>query len=332
MATMKSMVLNSPGRPLEECELPVPEPSKNEVLVKVTACGVCRTDLHVRDGELPQAVSPVVPGHEIVGIVEKVGNAVTELVSGERVCIPWLGGVCGLCYYCKSDRENLCDNPVFTGCSRNGGFAEYTLADADFCFPAPESYSDLELAPLLCAGLIGWRSYKFAVSEQAKALGVYGFGAAAHILTQVAKAKGKEIYAFVRPGDEAAKSFALEQGAVWAGASDQMPPQELDAAIIFAPVGNLVPLALKACRKGGIVVLGGIHMSDIPSFPYEILWNERSLKSVANLTRDDAREFLKLAPAIPVRTTAIEYPLHRAEAALEDLRNGNFSGAAVLIP
>lgn len=327
---MKAMLLKEPGKPLVGSEVPKPQPKSGQVLVKVTACGVCRTDLHVRDGELSQAVSPVVPGHEVVGLIEKIGDDVSRLEIGQRVCIPWLGGTCGDCRYCREGRENLCDRPVFTGCTVDGGFAEYLVVDAGYCFPAPQFYSDAELAPLLCAGLIGWRSYKFA--DQGENLGIYGFGAAAHIITQVAAWRGKRIFAFVRPGDQAAKQFARDSGAVWAGDSDKMPPEELDAAIIFAPVGSLVPLALRACRKGGVVVLGGIYMSDIPSFPYDILWNERSLKSVANLTREDAREFLDLAPSIPVRTQVIEYPLDDAERALDDLRSGKFSGAAVLIP
>ena len=327
---MKAMVLERTGAHLVQKELSVPSPSSNEILVKVTACGVCRTDLHVVDGELEEPKLPLVPGHEIVGVVEETGDSVSGFSKGQRVCIPWLGGTCRSCYYCHNDQENLCDKPVFTGYTRNGGYAEFTLADENYCFHAPDYYSDVELAPLLCAGLIGWRCYKFA--DRGKNLGIYGFGAAAHIIAQVAIHRNKNIYAFTRPQDKAAQEFAIKLGAIWAGGSDELPPKELDSAIIFAPVGSLVPASLKAIRKGGTIVCGGIYMTDIPSFPYSSLWMEREIKSVANLTRRDAIEFLEIAPKIPVKTETHIYSLSNAQKALDDLKQGNFTGAAVLVP
>jgi propanol-preferring alcohol dehydrogenase len=308
-----------------------PVPGTAQVLVRVEACGVCRTDLHLVDGELPQARLPVIPGHEVVGSVEAVGDGVT-LVPGERVGIPWLGRSCGECSYCRSGRENLCDAPEFTGCSRDGGFATHLLADADWCLPLPHSaFPDaVAAAPLLCAGLIGWRALKLA--GDGAVLGLYGFGAAAHIIAQVARWQGRRVHAFTRPGDRAAQDFARELGAVWAGDSGQSPPEALDAAIIFAPLGALVPHALRAVRKGGSVVCGGIHMSPIPSFPYALLWQERRILSVANLTRTDGHEFLGLAARVPVRTHTHAYPLDQANQALDDLRHGRFAGAAVLVP
>jgi propanol-preferring alcohol dehydrogenase len=303
--------------------------------VEIAACGVCRTDLHVVDGELPNPKLPIVPGHEIVGRVAALGAGltgldVTGLALGERVGVPWLGHTCQACVYCRDGRENLCDAPLFTGYTRDGGYATHVVADARFCFPLTGSSDDAETGPLLCAGLIGWRSYRMA--GEGEALGLYGFGAAAHILAQVAAWQGRRVYAFTRAGDVAAQSLARSLGAVWAGGSEEAPPELLDAAIIFAPVGALVPLALKAVRKGGRVVCGGIHMSDIPSFPYRDLWEERQIVSVANLTREDAREFLAIAPRAGVKTTVTRYPLVEANAALADLRQGHIQGAAVLIP
>jgi propanol-preferring alcohol dehydrogenase len=322
------MVLEGAGRALTWTERPDPLPGPGQVLVKVSACGVCRTDLHVVDGELPDPKLPLVPGHEIVGEVAALGAGVTGFAIGERVGVPWLGRTCGHCPYCAAGRENLCDAPLFTGYTRDGGYASHTLADANYCFPLPPGDA-AAAAPLLCAGLIGWRSYRMA--GEGNALGLYGFGAAAHILAQVAAWQGRRVHAFTRPGDAAAQSFARSLGAVWAGGSDEMPPEPLDAAIIFAPVGALVPLALKAVKKGGRVVCGGIHMSDIPRFPYALLWEERELRSVANLTREDAREFLALAPQAGVRTEVTRYPLSAANAALADLREGRLQGAAVLM-
>ena len=330
MAAMRAMVLDRPGTPLIMRERAVPVPAAGEILIEVSACGVCRTDLHVVDGELTQPKLPLVPGHEIVGRVTALGEGVNGFTLGERVGVPWLGGTCGECPYCRSGRENLCDHPVFTGYTRDGGFATHTVADARFCFPLAEAGDDAELAPWLCAGLIGWRSYRMAGETQA--LGIYGFGAAAHILAQVAKWQGRRIYAFTRKGDEAAQAFARSLGAVWAGGSDEAPPELLDAAIIFAPVGSLVPAALKAVKKGGRVVCGGIHMSDIPSFPYALLWEERHVMSVANLTREDAREFLDIAPKAGIHSEITRYPLEHANEALADLREGRLQGAAVLIP
>jgi propanol-preferring alcohol dehydrogenase len=317
---MRAMVLEEPRRPLIMRERPPPEPAAGEILVEIAACGVCRTDLHVVDGELPNPKLPVVPGHEIVGRIAAMGERVTGLAIGQRIGVPWLGHTCGVCPYCRAARENLCDRPLFTGFTRDGGYATHTVADARYAFPLPERMDDAGVAPLLCAGLIGWRSYRMA--GEGHALGLYGFGAAAHILAQVAAWQGRRVHAFTRAGDKAAQTFARSLGAVWAGGSDEMPPEPLDAAIIFAPVGALVPSALRAVKKGGRVVCGGIHMSDIPSFPYRLLWEERHVVSVANLTREDAREFLGLAPQAGVRTEVTRYPLDQANAALADLREG----------
>jgi alcohol dehydrogenase, propanol-preferring len=324
------MVLDRPGTPLRLADLPVPQPGAGEILVKVSACGVCRTDLHVVDGELTEPALPIVPGHEVVGHVVAAGADVERFRMGERVGIPWLGWTCGVCSYCRTERENLCDTPKFTGYQINGGYAEYALADARYCFPIQGDYSDAEAAPLMCAGLIGYRS--LALARKAERLGIYGFGAAAHIVAQVARHRGQQVYAFTRPGDDQAQAFARDLGAVWVGASDQRPPEPLDAAIIFAPVGALVPAALEAVGKGGVVVAGGIHMSDIPSFPYRILWGERVVRSVANLTRRDAEDFLALAPRVPVRTEIQTFPLEHANEALTCLREGRLRGAAVLLP
>jgi propanol-preferring alcohol dehydrogenase len=332
---MQAMVLDRAGVALRAVELPVTTPGPDQILIKVAACGVCRTDLHVFDGELTRPKLPLVLGHEIVGRVEALGDKVQGFDLGQRVGVPWLGFTDGTCFYCRSGRENLCDNPRFTGYQIDGGYAQYTVADARYVFPIPEGYSDAEAAPLLCAGLIGYRSLKMTgepVPGQPSRLGIYGFGAAAHIVAQVARHQGREIYAFTRPGDEKAQEFARRLGAVWAGGSDKSPPEPLDSVIIFASVGALVPAALRAVRKGGVVVCGGIHMSDIPRFPYEILWEERVLRSVANLTRDDAREFLALAPKVPVKTTVVPMPLTQANEALARLRKGELTGAAVLIP
>jgi len=326
---MKAMLLNKPHTPLEWTELPDPHPGPGEIRVKVLACGVCRTDLHVVDGELPNAKSRIIPGHEIVGRIDAIGEGVTSLRVGERVGIPWLGHVDGTCPYCLEHRENLCDHPLFTGYTRDGGYATSTVADARFAFPLGDAGSDESLAPLLCAGLIGWRA--LGIAGDGKRLGLYGFGAAAHILAQVAKWQDRSVFAFTRPGDLATQAFARSLGATWAGGSDEMPPQALDAAIIFATAGNLVPLALKAVRKGGRVVCAGIHMSDIPSFPYSVLWEERQLLSVANLTRQDGLDFLGLVPKIGIVTKTTRYPLQQANQALSDLRAGRFEGAAVLI-
>lgn len=327
---MRAMVLNKIGAALEWTDLADPEPGPDEIRVKVSACGVCRTDLHVVDGELPDPKVPIIPGHEIVGRIDSIGARVKGLDIGERVGIPWLGHTCGVCPYCIGGEENLCDHPLFTGYTRNGGFATATIADARFAFPLGETGDDVALAPLLCAGLIGWRS--LVIAGQGKKLGLYGFGAAAHILAQVAKRQGRSVYGFTRPGDLATQGFARQLGAVWAGGSDEMPPEPLDAAIIFATVGDLVPLALKAVRKGGRVVCAGIHMSDIPSFPYWLLWEERQLVSVANLTRQDGIDFLRLVPEIGIVTKTTAYPLNQANQALADLRAGRFEGAAVLVP
>jgi propanol-preferring alcohol dehydrogenase len=327
---MRAMVLDSPGLPLVMREWAAPRPAAGEVLVEIEACGVCRTDLHVVDGELPDPKLPIVPGHEIVGRVAAVGPGVSGFASGARIGIPWLGHTCGHCEFCVSGRENLCNTPIFTGYTRNGGYATHAVADAQFCFPLPEGGDAASLAPLMCAGLIGWRSYRMA--GEGRALGLYGFGAAAHILVQVAAWQERRVFAFTRDDDRAGQDFARSLGAVWAGGSSEAPPEPLDAAIIFAPVGALVPLALKAVKKGGRVVCGGIHMSDIPSFPYRILWEERQILSVANLTRADARDFLALAPRAGVRTAVTRYPLIEANEALDDLRKGRLEGAAVLCP
>lgn len=324
------MILEQPGKPLTFRDCPIPEPRGRQVLLRVLACAVCRTDLHVVDGELSNPKLPLIIGHEIVGRVERLGEQANLLSVGQRVGVPWLGWTCGECFYCLSGRENLCPKARFTGYTLDGGYAEFTLADERYCVPLPESYSDTEAAPLLCAGLIGYRSLVRA--GDAKRLGIYGFGAAAHIITQVARHQGRSVYAFTRPGDLAAQQFAKELGAAWVGASGDHPPEELDAAIIFAPVGALVPAALAVVRKGGTVVCGGIHMSDIPSFPYDLLWGERSVCSVANLTRRDAAEFMAIAPKVPVRATTEPFPLERANEALNQLRNGKLHGAAVLTP
>jgi alcohol dehydrogenase, propanol-preferring len=326
---MQAMVLTAPGKPLELQELPVPQPGPGQVLLRVHTCGVCRTDLHVVDGELPDPKLPLILGHEIVGTVVKTGEGVEQYRQGDRLGVPWLGHTCGECRYCRQGRENLCDTPRFTGYQIDGGYAEYTVADQRYCFPLPESYRDAEAAPLLCAGLIGYRSYRM-IGEGVTHLGIYGFGAAAHILIQVAVHQGKKVYAFTRQGDTETQEFAKRLGAVWAGGSETLPPEELDAAIIFAPAGALIPAALRATAKGGIVVSGGIHMSDIPSFPYEILWGERVVRSVANLTRKDGEEFLKIAPAVPVKTEVQLFPLAEANRALDHLRRGLLHGAAVL--
>jgi propanol-preferring alcohol dehydrogenase len=327
---MRAMVLNKIGGPLLWSELPDRSPGQGQIRVKVTACGVCRTDLHVLDGELPDPRFPIIPGHEIVGRVDMVGAGVSGLKVGDRVGIPWLGHTCGVCPYCEEHRENLCDHPLFTGFTRDGGFATSTIADARFAFPLGEIGDDVALAPLLCAGLIGWRSLIKAGAGQA--LGIYGFGAAGHIVAQVAKWQGRSVFAFTRPGDVAAQAFARRMGAIWAGGSDEAPPQLLDAAIIYATDGALVPRALKALRKGGRLVCAGIHMSDIPGFPYASLWEEREIVSVANLTRQDGLDFLKLAPEIGIETKTTVYALKDANQALADLRAGQFEGAAVLTP
>ena len=327
---MHAMVLKKIGAALEWTELTNPQPGPGEIRVKVSACGVCRTDLHVVDGELPNPKIPIIPGHEIVGRIDLLGAAVEGLSLGERVGIPWLGHTCGVCPYCLEHQENLCDHPLFTGYTRNGGFATMVIADARFAFPLGEAGSDVSLAPLLCAGLIGWRS--LVIAGEGKRIGLYGFGAAAHIIAQVAKWQGRSVFAFTRPGDVATQLFARSLGAIWAGGSNEMPPEPLDAAIIFATVGELVPLALKAVRKGGRVVCAGIHMSDIPSFPYSLLWEERQLVSVANLTRQDGIDFLHLAPELGIVTKTTSYPLNQANQALADLRAGRFEGAAVLVP
>jgi len=329
MKTMRAMLLDAPGRSLRLAELPVPTPEPGQVLLKVNACGVCHTDLHIMDGELTQPKLPLVLGHQIVGTVVGTRSGATRFQSGERVGVPWLGATDGTCRYCNRGQENLCDHPSFTGYHTDGGFAEYTLADERYCFPLPPDYNDIEAAPLLCAGLIGYRSYRMA-GNQLESLGIYGFGAAAHIITQVAKFEGRKVFAFTRPGDQSAQEFALRQGADWAGDSDREPPEKLDGALIFAPIGPLVVAALKATHKGGVVVCGGIHMSDIPTFPYNLLWEERVIRSVANLTRRDGEEFLDLAPRVPIRTDVTVFPLERVGEALDQLRDGQFVGAAVV--
>lgn len=324
------MVLESPGKPLVARDLEIPVPGPGQLCVKVAACAVCRTDLHVVDGELPNPKLPLIPGHEIVGRIESMGDGVTGFRLGARVGIPWLGWTCGECAFCRSARENLCPRARFTGYTIDGGYAEFTVADARFCFPLPEEFEDIAAAPLLCAGLIGYRSLRKTAG--ARRIGIYGFGAAAHIVTQVARHQGREVYAFTRSGDVLAQKFALKMGAVWAGGSDELSPKKLDAAIIFAPIGGLVPMALRSLDRGGIVVCGGIHMTDIPSFPYADLWHERVICSVANLTRADAREFLEMAPRVPVRTETLLFALEDASRALEALRRGELTGAAVLVP
>ncbi|MDZ7714019.1 MAG: zinc-dependent alcohol dehydrogenase family protein [Rhodovibrio sp.] len=325
---MRAMVLTRPHHPLVESSRPLPEPDPTQVRVRVRACGVCRTDLHVCDGELAHPKDALVPGHEVVATVDALGAEVSDFEVGQRVGIPWLGWTCGDCVYCRAGQENLCENARFTGYTLDGGYADYALADARYVFPIQGDYTDAEAAPLLCAGLIGYRSLRMA--GEGRRLGLYGFGAAAHIVAQVATWQARDVYAFVRPGDDPAKRFARDLGAVWAGDSDQPAPETLDAAIIFAPVGSLVPAALRAVRPGGTVVCAGIHMSDIPSFPYEMLWRERQIRSVANLTRRDGEEFLALAPKVPVRTHVETFPLTHANEALARLRNGQLQGAAVL--
>ncbi len=326
---MQAMVLEKTRTPLRESECPIPNPGDGEVLVRVSACAVCRTDLHVIDGDLPKPRLPLIPGHEIVGIVERAGPG-AEHKEGERVGIPWLGRTCGTCAYCTGGRENLCEQARFTGYDMDGGYAEFTVANGGYCFPVPDSYSDREAAPLLCAGLIGFRSYRMA--GEALRLGLYGFGAAAHIIAQVAVFEGRRVYAFTRPGDIEGQRFASELGAYWSGSSDDIPPEPLDAAIVFAPVGALIPKSLRDVRPGGKVICAGIHMTDVPSFPYSILWGERSVCSVANLTRDDGRRFLQLAPRVPVRTSTELFPLSRANEAVTRFRGGRIKGAAVLVP
>ncbi len=322
------MLLRAPGTALALAELPDPVAGPGEVLVRVRACGVCRTDLHVVDGEIPDAHSPIVPGHEIVGTVAATGPGVTGFAPGDRVGVPWLARTCGTCAYCRSGRENLCEAAAFTGCTVNGGYAEYAVADARYCFALPDGFTDVELAPWLCAGLIGHRALRMA--GDARRIGIYGFGAAAHIVAQVARHEGREVHAFTRPGDTTAQAFARTLGAAWAGGSDERPPAPLDAALLFAPVGALVPKALADLARGGTVVCAGIHMSDIPAFPYAILWHERRVVSVANLTRADGEAFVALAARIPIRTQTTAYPLERANDALADLKSGALTGAAVL--
>ena len=327
--TMRAMVMEQPRQPLVLKTMPIPAPAEDQVLIKIIACGVCRTDLHIIDGELTKPKLPLIIGHEIVGVVAKKGKGVNNLNEGDAVGIPWLGYTCGRCRYCRNEKENLCENALFTGYTINGGYAEYTVAYENYCFPIGEQYANAAGSPLLCAGLIGYRSYSM-IGDHVVNVGIYGFGAAAHILIQLAIYQGKKIYAFTREGDKDAQTFALQLGATWAGDSSQSPSEKLDAAIIFAPVGDLVPKALLDLDKGGIVVCGGIHMSDIPSFPYRILWEERAIRSVANLTRKDGEEFLKLAQAIPIRTETQTFPLYKANEALQELRNGKIHGAAVL--
>ena len=325
---MRAMLLRAAGAPLEPAELPQPMPERDQLRIRVQTCGVCRTDLHVADGELPNPKLPLVLGHQIVGVVDEAGAEAERFAQGDRVGVPWLGWTCGECRYCRSGRENLCDRARFTGYQLDGGYAEEAVADARFCFPIPSPYPDLQAAPLLCAGLIGYRALRF--TGDAERLGLYGFGASAHVIAQVARAQGRRLFAFTRGGDEEGQEFARSLGVEWAGASEERPPEELDAAIIFAPVGALVPLALGAVAKGGVVVCAGIHMSDIPSFPYDLLWGERVIRSVANLTRRDGEEFLPLAPQVPVHSEVEVFPLAEANAALDQLRAGTIKGAAVL--
>ena len=326
---MRAMILEAPGKPLQVAEADIPEPGPEQVLLRVHACAVCRTDLHMVDGELPNPKLPLIPGHQIVGSVVRSGALVDRFAAGDRAGVPWLGFTDNTCRYCLTGRENLCDNARFTGYQIDGGYAEYAVANHRFCFPIPEGYPDLQAAPLLCAGLIGYRSLR--ISGDAERLGLYGFGAAAHIIAQVSLHQGRKVFAFTSPGDAEAQQFALRLGAAWAGDSTQPPPEELDAAIILAPVGALVPAALRAVAKGGVVVCAGIHMSDIPSFPYEILWGERIVRSVANLTRQDGEQFLALAPTVPVHTEVVSFPLEGANEALSALRAGEIQGAAVLV-
>ena len=324
------MVLERPGEPLKLIEQSDPRPAEGEVRIRVAACGVCRTDLHVVDGELPNPKLPIIPGHEIVGRIDIIGDHVGAIEIGQRVGVPWLGRTCGQCRYCRNGWENLCDRPLFTGYTRDGGYATHVIADARYVFALPEESDDLATAPLLCAGLIGWRSLRIA--GDGRKLGLYGFGAAAHIIAQVARWQGRDVFAFTRRGDEAAQAFAKKLGVCWVGSSEDAPPEPLDCAIIYAPVGALVPAALRAVRKGGRVVCAGIHMTDIPSFPYDILWHERELKSVANLTREDGKDFFTIVSEVAIKTQTVSYPLARANDALADLRSGRLQGAAVLVP
>lgn len=326
---MRAMLLEAPRQPLRLVNLPVPKPNPEQVLIRIHACAVCRTDLHIVDGELTHPKLPLIPGHQIVGIVEALGERVEKFHVGDRVGVPWLGYTCDRCRYCVSGRENLCDYAEFTGYNLDGGYAEYTVADYRFCFAIPEGYPDLQAAPLLCGGLIGYRAYR--MTGEAEKLGFYGFGSAAHILIQLARYQGRQVFAFTRSGDTQGQEFARQLGAVWAGGSDELPPEPLDAAIIFAPIGKLVPAALRAVAKGGVVVCAGIHMSDIPAFPYEILWEERVLRSVANLTRQDGEEFLALAPKVPIQTEVNLFNLSEANEALDALRSGKIEGSAVLV-
>lgn len=326
---MRAMLLSEQRQSLKLAEVPVPQPGAGQVLLKVHACGVCRTDLHILDGDLTEPRLPLILGHQIVGTVVGMGTGVDRFTAGQRIGVPWLGFTDGTCRYCQRGQENLCDHSEFTGYTLDGGFAEYAVADQRYCFPLPGSYSDIDAAPLLCAGLIGYRTYRLA-GEHVERLGVYGFGAAGHIIAQVAAHQGKRVYAFTRPGDVESQVFARRLGAYWAGGSDEMPPDELDAALVLAPIGALMVTALQAVAKGGVVVSGGIHMTDIPSFPYRLLWEERSLRSVANLTRQDGEEFLKIAPQVPVKTSVTAYRLQDANQALSDLRSGKLDGAAVL--
>ena len=325
---MRAMVLNEPNRPLQLCYLPKPKPGRGQLLVRVSTCAVCRTDLHVVDGEIPRPKLPLIPGHQIVGQVEEIGEDNSDFTIGDRVGIPWLGWTDGDCAYCRSGRENLCYNARFTGYTIDGGYAEFTIADARYCFHLPKTYEDVEVAPLLCAGLIGYRSYRR--TGGARRLGIYGFGNAARLIAQIAIHEGRDLFVFTRPGDEATQQVAKELGAVWAGGSDEMPPEKLDAAIIFAAVGSLVPAALRALARGGIIVCGGIHMTDIPSFPYHDLWEERIITSVANLTRRDGEELFEIAPRVPVRTLTQTFPLEEANTALDKFRAGKLTATAVL--
>jgi len=325
-----AMVLEKPGTPLQLQEVPIPDFSADQVLLKIHACGVCRTDLHILDGELAHPKIPLIMGHQIVGTLVEKGDNVQRFQIGERLGVPWLGYTDGTCQFCQRGQENLCDNPLFTGYTIDGGFSQYTVADQRYCFSLPDGYSDLKVAPLLCAGLIGYRTYRLA-GEHKERIGIYGFGAAGHITAQIAIHNGQQVFAFTRPGDQRAQDFARRIGAVWAGDSTQLPPEKLDAALIFAPVGSLIIEALRATTKGGTVVSGGIHMSDIPSFPYHLLWEERQIRSVANLTRQDGEDFLAIAPRVPVKTEVTTYPLQEANQALDDLRSGQVQGAAVLL-
>jgi len=326
---MKAMLMNSQRQPLKLAEVPVPQPGEGQVLLEVSTCGVCRTDLHVLDGDLSEPKLPLILGHQIVGKVVQLGSGVDRFQLGQRIGVPWLGYTDGTCRYCLRGQENLCDHPEFTGYTLDGGYAEYAVADQRYCFPLPEGYDNAAAAPLLCAGLIGYRTYRLA-GEHVERLGIYGFGSAGHIIAQVAAYEGKRVYAFTRPGDTATQAFARRLGAYWAGGSDETPPEELDAALVLAPVGALMVTALKAVAKGGVVVSGGIHMTDIPSFPYHLLWEERLIRSVANLTRQDGEDFLRIAPQVPVKTEVTTYPLAEANQALDDLRSGKLDGAAVL--